>query len=229
MALVNLLGYSSTNFIDRQISILVNDAPKTRRTQEERKAESERQIIRAAIKIFARQGYLRTTLNEIGEEAGYTGGLVSHRFGSKAGLLKAIINNIGTRFANDQIGESLDTETAEEALNNYISIYMQEVSVREGYLRALYVIMGEALGGAEDIQEDVAAFNRVVRERMAGIVTRGIESGEFNKEVDPGAAAVLITGMLRGVVMQYLFDNQAFYVTKIIPLLQQTASSGLRH
>ncbi|MBT4162000.1 MAG: TetR/AcrR family transcriptional regulator, partial [Gammaproteobacteria bacterium] len=106
-----------------------------RRTQEERKAESERQIIGAAIKIFARQGYLRTTLNEVGEEAGYTGGLVSHRFGSKAGLLKAVITNIGTRFINDQIGEALETDTAQEALCNYIAIYLKEVTVREGHLR----------------------------------------------------------------------------------------------
>lgn len=206
----------------------MNDAPRKRRTQEERKAESERQIIRAAIKIFAKQGYLRTTLNEIGEEAGYTGGLVSHRFGSKAGLLKATINNIATRFSRDQIGDSLQTETAEEALNNYIAIYMEEVSVREGYLRALYAIMGEALGGAEDIQEDVAKFNRGVHNRMAGIIERGIENGEFRKEIDPTAAAVLITGILRGVVMQYLFDNKVFNVKKIIPLIQQTATSGLK-
>jgi len=199
-----------------------------RRTQEERKAESERQIIRAAIRIFARQGYLRTTLNEVGEEAGYTGGLVSHRFGSKAGLLKAVITNIRSRFLQDQIGESLDTDTAEEALSNYIAIYMKEVSVREGHLRALYVIMGEALGGAEDIHNDVAAFNKSARQRIADIVQRGVANGEFSQDIDPDAAGVLIMGMLRGAVMQYLFDHKAFNVKNMIPLLQQTALSGLR-
>ncbi|MBT4492509.1 MAG: TetR/AcrR family transcriptional regulator [Gammaproteobacteria bacterium] len=199
-----------------------------RRTQEERKAESERQIIGAAIKIFARQGYLRTTLNEVGEEAGYTGGLVSHRFGSKAGLLKAVITNIGTRFINDQIGEALETDTAQEALCNYIAIYLKEVTVREGHLRALYVIMGEALGGAEDIRKDVAEFNERARDRIATIIKRGIGADEFRSDIDPRAAAVLIMGMLRGVVMQYLFDHKAFNTEKIVPLLQRTALGGLK-
>ena len=47
-----------------------------RRTQAERTALSEKLILRAAIKLIARQGYSRTTLAEIGKEAGYSGGLV---------------------------------------------------------------------------------------------------------------------------------------------------------
>jgi len=206
---------------------MANPAP-TRRTQEERKAESERKIIRAAIRIFAKQGYLRTTLNQVGEEAGYTGGLVSHRFGSKAGLLQAVIKSIGTRFMKDQIGDAVEQTSAEQSLRNYIEIYMSEVTLREGTLRALYVIMGEALGGAEDIQADVAQFNADARNAMAKIIERGIEQGEFNKDVNPTAAAVLITGMLRGVVMQYLFDHKAFNVKKDLPLLQRAAIGGLK-
>ncbi len=206
---------------------MVEAAP-TRRTQEERKAESERKIIRAAIPIFAQQGYLRTTLSQVGEAAGYTGGLVSHRFGSKAGLLQAVIRNIGYRFMQDQIGDSLNTNSAQEALTNYIDIYMSEVTLREGTLRALYVIMGEALGGAEDIQADVAEFNKNVRVRVAEIISRGIRQGEFRKDVDPAAAAVLIMGMLRGVVMQYLFDHRAFNTKRDLPLLKRAAIGGLR-
>lgn len=206
----------------------MSEAAQKKRTQEERKAESEKQIIRAAIRIFARQGYLRTTLNEVGEEAGYTGGLVSHRFGSKAGLLQAVIKHIGTRFTQDQIGGAMDQDSAEKSLKDYIEIYMREVTLREGTLRALYVIMGEALGGAEEIQASVAKFNKDVRTRMASIISRGIDQGEFNREVDATAAAVLITGMLRGVVMQYLFDRKAFNVKKDLPLIQRAALGGLK-
>jgi len=199
-----------------------------RRTQEERKAESERMIIQSAISIFARQGYLRTTLNEIGEEAGYTGGLVSHRFGSKAGLLKAVLRNIDESFLQDQIGQALETETATEALNNYIAIYMDEVTEHEGRLRALYVMMGEALAGEDEIRRGVAEFHKRARHRVAAIVQRGIDHGEFNPAVDPDAAGVLITGMLRGVVMQHLYDASAFDVAVIVPQMQQTALCGLK-
>ncbi len=91
--------------------------------------------MRAAIRIIPTQGYQRTTLNEVGKEAGYTGGLVSHRFGSKAGLLKAVITSIGSRFYTDQLGDAIAKPSAEASLNNYIAIYLKEVSVREGHMR----------------------------------------------------------------------------------------------
>ena len=54
------------------------DGERTRRTQAERSATANRRMIRAAIQLIARQGYTKTTLAQVGKEAGYTGGLVSH-------------------------------------------------------------------------------------------------------------------------------------------------------
>ncbi len=201
-----------------------------RRTQEERKAESERRIIRAAIELFARQGYLKTTLIEVGKAAGYTGGLVSHRFGSKEGLLNAVIDSATKRFLEDQLRPVIDDEhvsSAEEALRNYISTYFEEVFVRESHIRALYVIMGEGLGSAPEARPKIAQLNRGMRQRLAEIVGRGIVSGEFRSSVDAEGAAVLIVGLLRGVVMQYLADPRSVKKAQVVPMLQNTALAGL--
>ena len=138
----------------------MSDAAPKRRTQQERKAESEHAIILAALNLFARQGYMRTTLNEIGKVAGYTGGLVSHRFGSKEGLLQAVLKHIRTRFLDDQLGSAINMDSAEESLRNYIEIYINEVTVRESRVRALYVIMGEALGAVPEIRKDIAELDQ---------------------------------------------------------------------
>ncbi len=201
------------------------------RTQEERKAESERRILRAAVELFAKQGYLKTTLIEVGKAAGYTGGLVSHRFGSKEGLLNAVIENSTKRFMEDQLRPAIEGEhisSAEASLKNYISTYFDEVYVRESHIRALYVIMGESLGSVPDVRPKIAQLNRQMRNRIAEIVSNGIEMGEFHQNVDPQAAAVLIVGLLRGVVMQYLADARAFKRDEILPLLQASAIAGLK-
>ena len=119
---------------------------KAPRTHEQRRELSEKQMLKAAIALFARQGYLKTTLTEVGREAGYTAGLVSHKFGSKEGLLQAVVDHISKRFLNDQLGKAIQQTSATESIRNYIDIYLTEVSLREGPMRALYVIMGEALG-----------------------------------------------------------------------------------
>lgn len=199
-----------------------------RRTQEERKAESERRIIRAAIELFANQGYSKTTLKMVGEAAGYTGGLVSHRFGSKEGLLKAAVNRIARRFRDDQLQPFIEEESAATSLENYIEIYLKEVTVRQSRIRALYVIMGEALGTVKEIQGDIATLNEGFRNTLAALVQRGIDNGEFRANVDPNAAAILILGMLRGVTMQALADKKAIDLKAMIPLIQSAALQGLR-
>lgn len=198
------------------------------KTQEERKAESERKIIRAAIELFARQGFMRTTMNEVGKEAGYTGGLVSHRFGSKEGLLAAVVDHCAHRFMDDQIQPGLETDSAEAALRNYLDIYLKELHLRESRMRALYVIMGECLGSVPEVRTSIANLNKSARSVIADIVQRGVNSGEFRQSLEPAAAAVLILGLLRGTVMQYLVDPRAFNREKILPILQTSAIAGLK-
>jgi len=206
----------------------MSDAPPKRRTQQERKAESERAIILAAMNLFASQGYMRTTLNEIGKAAGYTGGLVSHRFGSKEGLLQAVLKHIRTRFLDDQLGSAITMDSAEESLRNYIEIYISEVTVREGRVRALYVIMGEALGAVPEIRKDIAELNEHTRNHLAGIIQRGMASSEFRNDANPDTSALLLMGTLRGVVMQYLADPQAVNVKAVIKSIQDGAVDRLK-
>lgn len=185
-------------------------------------------MLKAAIVLFARQGYLRTTLAEVGREAGYTAGLVSHKFGSKEGLLKAVVSHITQRFAQDQLGENLSTTEATAAIESYIEIYLKEVTLREGPMRALYVIMGEAIGAVPDIRSQIAQLNTNARNFLAEHIQRGVDQGAFSKETNPQAAAALIIGALRGVVMQYLMDPQEFDIERMRDVIRQSVLSGLR-
>ena len=67
---------------------------KPRRTQAERSAESDRRMLRAALKLIGERGYRGTSLAAIGEEAGYSRGLVNERFGSKSGLLWVLVKHM---------------------------------------------------------------------------------------------------------------------------------------
>lgn len=60
--------------------------------KEQKRAESDERILRAAAKIFGTMGYSRTTLAMIAEEAGVSQGLVSQRFISKENLLNEVFD-----------------------------------------------------------------------------------------------------------------------------------------
>jgi AcrR family transcriptional regulator len=200
---------------------------KTPRTQEQRREMSEKQMLKAATALFARQGYLKTTLTEVGKESGYTAGLVSHKFGSKEGLLQAVVDNISRRFLQDQLGESIEQPSATDSINNYIDIYLTEVSLREGPMRALYVIMGEALGAVPEIRQSIADLNAGARARLMSIIQRGIDQGEFRKDTNVEAAAALIIGALRGLVMQHLIDPKKLNIKNLRATVQATVIASL--
>ena len=201
--------------------------PRSPRTQEQRREMSEKQMLKAAIALFARQGYLKTTLTEVGRESGYTAGLVSHKFGSKEGLLQAVVDHISKRFLEDQLGESIELPSATDSINNYIEIYLTEVSLREGPMRALYVIMGEALGAVPEIRQSIANLNTGARARLIEIIQRGVEQGEFRKDTDAEAAAALIIGALRGLVMQHLIDPKKLKLKNLRKTVQATVIASL--
>ncbi len=180
------------------------------------------------MELFATQGYLQTTMNQVGQTAGYTGGLVSHRFGSKKGLLKAVLTHISQRFLEDQLRPSTEAPSAEQALRSIVEIYLKEVTIRQSRIRALYVIMGEALGAVPEVQSEIAELNEGFRSRLTRLVQWGLDNGEFDSGVDPEAAGILILALLRGVTMQALADPEAIDLNRMIPLVQASALSGLR-
>jgi AcrR family transcriptional regulator len=181
-----------------------------RRTQAERTATANRRMIRTAIRLIARQGYTRTTLAQVGKQAGYTGGLVSHHFGSKEGLARALVERAAGRFYQDQLLAATRGKSGLDALCASMDTYLDELVVREEYMRALYALMGEALGPVAEINEVFAELNRGFRHSARTWIREGIDAEEIRSDLDADAEAAVFVGMLRGVATQWMADPRCF-------------------
>ncbi len=195
------------------MTIAANET-RTRRTQEERRAESDRRIVESAIALFAEQGYWKTTLNQVGERAGYTGGLVSSRFGSKENLLKAVVDEIGTVFHERFRADSEGTDTR-AMLHRFVGNYLRDVPVRPA-VRALYVIMGEALAVVPEANDKIAALSEHTLSVLVGILQEGKENGTVSAHVDPGRTSMTILSMVRGASFDQLLMPDIFVVEDAI-------------
>ena len=81
-------------------------------------AERRRQLLNTASKLFADQGYARTTTSQLAQEAGVTEPIIYRHFASKRDLFVALVEETGQRTldlweeslkaANDPRGEALD-------------------------------------------------------------------------------------------------------------------------
>src|SRR5215470_792198 len=70
----------------------MTEAVKPARLRAARVAENEERIVRAAHELFARDGYQATTLTAVADAAGVAHRTVYVRFGTKAALLKQVID-----------------------------------------------------------------------------------------------------------------------------------------
>ena len=69
----------------------------------------------AAVGLLVERGIAGTTLASIGERAGYSRGLVTHRFGSKAGLLAHVHDSVAAEWLR-HVGGFVDEATGIAAL-----------------------------------------------------------------------------------------------------------------
>jgi AcrR family transcriptional regulator len=183
-----------------------------RLTQDERRERSESRMLAAAIDLFARQGSGRTTLVEIGKVAGYTHGLVGHRFGSKSGLVRRLIKNLQRDFTRRQITEAAERSTGLDALLDVVRsslMLMAEGTTSARVIRALTVLAGEALGPVPEILNDIITLNRNFKAVLRKLIEQGIESGQIRKDVRPAEQAALLLAVLRGIEMQWSQEPSA--------------------
>lgn len=77
-------------------TLLMPEQPPPRRTQQERREQTERKVIAAATALIAEHGSRALTLAEVGKTAGYSRGIVTHHFGSRENLLRAVMRDAQT-------------------------------------------------------------------------------------------------------------------------------------
>lgn len=90
----------------------------------------EQQLIGVALSVFAEKGYQETTVEDIASRAGITKPVIYDHFGSKEGLLSAVVQRI-----SDELGQTLidawATLTAESTLED---VFRVAIRAYVGYL-----------------------------------------------------------------------------------------------
>jgi AcrR family transcriptional regulator len=193
------------------------------------KVEDRReQIVRAAMRVFARKGFDRATNKDIAREAGITPGLIYHYFKSKEDLLRAAIEGYPAR----QLLRSLPTEMLElppEALLRGIAMRILEVGEDEDIVRFLRIFLPQAIHHPELSSPGSSTAQELVR-FLDQALTAKMESGEL-KCANAGLVAQLFIGTLLDLVLrrQILQDPALlkYKETDIVDTLVATTLEGL--
>jgi AcrR family transcriptional regulator len=176
-----------------------------RRSQAERRHEAEVALLDAASHLFAQYGIDNTSLADIGEEAGYSRGLVNHRFGTKAALVERLAARSQAAFLETLA--SKPTPKGEIAhLEGVIDSYLDAAA--EGSA-TFFVMWGAAFPSKSAVRPIFVTDDARFREGIEAIVRSGQTKGRIAQVVDANAFAVAFVALLRGIGAQFIINPAA--------------------
>lgn len=186
-----------------------SEPPRTGLRQAARSERSAEALLDAAAELVAEVGLVATTFAAIAERAGYSRGLVTARFGSKAGLVEALIRRVWGALHDAGVVPMSQASPALSSLLALVDGIHELVTRNPRDLKAMAALLFEAPGSDPELRDRMATFTDSMRVEIAGVLTRGLEDGSTRAGIDPEAEAVLIVAALHGVFYQWLLDPAA--------------------
>jgi len=181
--------------------------PPPRRTQAERREQSEHRILEAAVELVALKGAYAVTLAEIGERAGYSRGLPAHRFGNKTNLMKALAQHLSVNFSvfTDR---SAPAELGRQRLEFMSEAYLfrKDKGWVGGY--ALIMLIAEARLIDEDLASYMVKYNREVVSYLRKNIIVAIKNGDISSCRDPSETAKFLLSVFRGAALMRIVDPE---------------------
>jgi AcrR family transcriptional regulator len=198
----------------------------TSRKREQSELSRER-LIEAATGLFAERGYRDASVQAIGEAAGISRGSIFWHFGSKEGLLWAVVQRAFTRWEAETLVPEVGDARGEAAIRRALRAHRRFLADEGGTLRLLFVLMFEALGPRPELAGEFARLHRDLRELATPWLEEAVADGDFRSDVDPETIVTLIIATLGGIVYQYLLDADAVDLDRCYADLERVLERGL--
>ncbi|MCC6765538.1 MAG: TetR family transcriptional regulator [Deltaproteobacteria bacterium] len=162
-------------------------------------------MVSAALRMMGEQGYEAATLAAIGEAAGYSRGLATHHFGSKADLFAEVLRSVTSEFMAT-VERRVGRRTGVDALIAFVAAHRELAEGEPERVRALFVLSFQSLIVHSPMKD--AAIRQLLgyRDWAQRMIERGIADGVVRRDVDPHAEAIQFCGALFGLTLQWLID-----------------------
>ena len=182
-------------------------APPSRRTQQERRDESARRLLQAAIELFAEHGYDATSAGAIAERAGYSRSLVNVRYGSKQALLEELLTTqLEDRLLAPPSDEVDGLTQMLQPIDRVIALLKEDAQLS----RAFFVLMFEAIGPVPALRPHVASWFARLESATGTALEHGRRDGSVRADIDIAAEVLEFTHISTGVVYRWVMDPDGF-------------------
>jgi AcrR family transcriptional regulator len=179
--------------------------------RKDKSKERRKQILEAALEVFARRGFVGTKANDISKRAGLSHGLTYHYFESKDEIFNELVEQ-ALKSAAQVIDYAIMQPGNSVAKLKWLT---ETILTHTGQSSSYYFLLMMQAFTMESIpqkaKELVEQYEGLPRLRMAELVRLGQEEGLF-VEGDPQQLAYLYLSTIQGLNFSWLAAGQSYHI-----------------
>ncbi len=173
-------------------------------TEEDKEAQKQR-IIRAAIRVFGRYGYHKSTVSQVARQADMGRGTLYWYYKSKEDIFRSIVQQFMSE-ATEKINRQLQTNISfESKIKGFIRDWLELATREEDIARIMYSVFSQSHGKfAQEMLKSVKKMYLDIIEILKNCFAREILKGQM-RPADTRRLARLLIGLLDGIILQHIF------------------------
>jgi TetR/AcrR family fatty acid metabolism transcriptional regulator len=171
------------------------------------KENTRNRIINSAKKLFAEQGYQKTTVVDISRQAGLSEAALYEYFQGKEDLLLTIPDLWVSELLRDLDEQLFGIHGAVNKLRKYLWWYMRRVEQAPLDAKIVYLFLKT---NANFLNTEVYANVKHLYSYLVEIFEEGIKTGEMKSELNPRLARDIFVGTMDHIIIRWLLKDMSY-------------------
>jgi len=172
-----------------------------------KKSAKYEQILEAAIRVFARQGYYNSTISQVAREAGVGDGTIYLYFKNKDDILDNFFSYKTTQIFSQFKDEVARYDNALDKLERLVACHLQEFEQNRD-LAVVYEVETRMRRHLSD--EKIKEMSRMYFDLVAQIVAQGQDEGTIRQNIPIHLVKQYLIGAVDEVITTWLYSSRQY-------------------
>lgn len=188
------------------------------------KTDIQHTVIRAAMPLFARFGFKKTSVDELARAARISKATIYAHFDSKEEIFAEVVRSEGARVFALMDAAVAEAESFDAKLHAFFESFLDAITGSELLQQTSSEVMAELLPLAQEVDSELEAEGYA---RLRALVAAGVESGELEvvDDIDTAARALDLAAFSLHLAC---LDRDEARVRRDLPALLDLLLRGLR-
>lgn len=187
-------------------------------------AVSSQQIVDAAIRVLARQGYAKTSLLDIAKEAGMSKGALHYHYPTKEALIHTVLETACNAVQARTMQAWSPSDNPFAALRKSLEELWATRAERSDEALVVADLLALSLSD-ESLRPKLAEFYELGAQQIRVYLEENLMSLGLEPRISPDILPRIVIGLLDGLVMQAFVDPDALSPDEVVDAVQTIAIS----